>query len=91
MLLVTQEALEGFPDFIIGGQGIRILRYVNDLALLATKGTVLEVVNDRPIEIRRKYGMDMNLEKTKVMKISRQPYPVQIMVDKKQMGIQLFW
>jgi hypothetical protein len=27
--------------------------------------------------------MEMNVEKTKVMKISRHPSPVQIMVDKK--------
>jgi hypothetical protein len=31
--------------------------------------------------------MEMNVEKTKVMKISRHPSPVQIMVDKKQVGI----
>jgi hypothetical protein len=27
--------------------------------------------------------MDMNVEKTKVMRISRQPYPTQIMIGKK--------
>jgi hypothetical protein len=30
------------------------------------------------------YGMEMNVEKTKVMRISRQPSPVTIMIDQKQ-------
>jgi hypothetical protein len=30
---------------------------------------------DRLIEIGRHYGMEMNVEKTKVMRISRQPSP----------------
>ena len=29
--------------------------------------------------------MEMNVEKTKVMRISRQPFPVQIMIDQKQL------
>ena len=31
------------------------------------------------------YGMEMNVEKTKVMSISRQPSPVAIKVDQKQL------
>jgi hypothetical protein len=30
------------------------------------------------------YGMEMNVEKTKVMKISRQPSPMEIMIDQKK-------
>jgi hypothetical protein len=37
---------------------------------------------DKLIEIGRCYGMEMNVEKTKVMRISRQPSPVTIMKDK---------
>ncbi|PNF41645.1 hypothetical protein B7P43_G07643 [Cryptotermes secundus] len=40
---------------------------------------------DRLIEIGRCYGMEMNVEKTKVMKISRQPTPVTIKIDQKQL------
>ena len=29
--------------------------------------------------------MEMNMEKTKVMRISRQPFPVKIMIDQKQL------
>ena len=30
-------------------------------------------------------GMEMNVEKTKVMRISRQPFPVKVMIDQKQL------
>ena len=40
---------------------------------------------DKLIEIGRCYGKEMNVEKTKVMRISRQPSPVAIMIDQKQL------
>jgi hypothetical protein len=40
---------------------------------------------DRLIEIGRCYGMEMNVEKTKVMRISRQPTPVTIKIDQRQL------
>jgi hypothetical protein len=40
---------------------------------------------DKLNEIGGCYGMEMNVEKTKVMRISRQPFPVKIMIDQKQL------
>jgi hypothetical protein len=37
------------------------------------------------IEIGRCYGMEMNVEKTGVMRISKQPSPLTIMIDQKQL------
>ena len=37
------------------------------------------------IEIGRRSGMEMNVEKTKVMRTSRQPFPVKVMIDQKQL------
>jgi hypothetical protein len=37
------------------------------------------------IEIGRCYGMEINVGKTKVMRISRQPFPVKTMIDQKQL------
>ena len=37
---------------------------------------------DKLIEVGRCYGMEMNVEKTKVVRISRQPSPVTIMIGK---------
>jgi hypothetical protein len=66
---LTKQALEGFGDFKIGGQVIGTVRYADDLVLLAREETVLQGVVDRLIEIGRCYGMEMNVGKTKVMKI----------------------
>jgi hypothetical protein len=82
---ITKEALEGFGDFKIGGQVIRTVKYADDLVLLAREEKVLQGVVDRLIEIGRLYGMEMNMGKTKVMKISRQPSPMKIMIDQKQL------
>jgi len=46
---------------------------------------VLPDMVDKLIEIGRCYGMELNVEKTKVMRISRQPLPVNIIVDQKQL------
>jgi len=40
---------------------------------------------DKLIEIGRCCVMEMNVEKTKVMRIPRQPFPVKIMIDQKQL------
>jgi hypothetical protein len=53
--------------------------------LLAKKETILQGMTDRLIQFGRCYGMKMTVEEAKVMRISRQPSPVQIMIDQKQM------
>jgi hypothetical protein len=40
---------------------------------------------DKLIEIGGCYGMEMNVEKTKVKRISKQTTPVKIMIDQKQL------
>jgi hypothetical protein len=68
---LTKEALVGFGDFKIGGQVIHTVKYADDYVLLAKEEKVLQGMFDRLIEIGRRYGMEMNVEKTKVMRISR--------------------
>jgi hypothetical protein len=46
------------------------------LMLLAKEEKVLQKMIDKLIEIGKCNGMDMNVEKTKVMRISKQPFPV---------------
>ena len=57
----------------------------DNLVLLAKEKKVLQDMIDKLIEIGRCSGMEMNVEKTKVMRISRQPFPVEIMIDQKQL------
>jgi hypothetical protein len=61
------------------------VKYADDLVLMAKEETVLQNMIDKLIETGGYYGMEMNVEKTKVMRISRQPSPVTIMIDQKQL------
>jgi hypothetical protein len=82
---LTKEALDGLGDFTIGGQIIQTVKYADDLVLMAKEETVLEDTIDKLIEIGRCCGMEVNVEKTKVMRISRQPSSVTKMIDQKQL------
>jgi len=73
----TKEAFEGFGDFKTGGQVIRTMKYADDLAL---QGMI-----ERLTEIGQCYVMERYVETTKVMRISREPSPIQIMTDQKQL------
>ena len=52
---------------------------------MAREETVLQSMIDKLIETGSCYGMVINVEKTKVMRISRQPSPVTIIIDQKQL------
>jgi len=83
---LTREALDGLGDFNIGGQIIQTLKYADDFVLMAKEEKVLQGMIDKLIKIGSCCGMEMNVEKTKVMRISRQPSPVTIMIDQKKTG-----
>ena len=83
---LTKEALDGLGDFNIGGQIIQTVKYADDLVLIAKEETVLKGMIDKLIEIGSCYGMEMNAEKTKLRRISRQPSPVTIMINQKKTG-----
>jgi hypothetical protein len=61
------------------------VKFADDLVLLAREENVLQGTVDRLNEIGKRYGMEMSVEKTKVMRISRQPAPMKLMIDQKQL------
>ena len=65
---LTKEALEGLGDSKIGGQIIHTVKYADDLVLLAKEEKVLQDMIDKLTEIGRCYGMEMDVEKTNVMR-----------------------
>ena len=75
---LTKEALDGLGDFNIGGQIIQTVKYADDLVLMAKEETVLKGMIDKLIETCRCYGMEMNVEEKKVMRISS---PVTITIE----------
>ena len=52
---------------------------------MANEETPLRGMTDKLIETGRSYGMEMNVEKTKVVRISRKPSQVTIMIEQKQL------
>jgi hypothetical protein len=60
------------------------VKYADDLVLVGMEEMVLQGMINGVSEIGSCCGMKINLEKTKVMRISTQPPPVQ-MTDKKQL------
>ena len=50
---------------------IQTVKYADDLVLMAKEETVIQGMIDKLIETGRYYGMEMNVEKTKVIRISR--------------------
>jgi hypothetical protein len=63
-----------------------MVKYADDLVLLAKEETVLQSMTDMLIEVGRVYGMEINVEKTKKMRTSSQPTPLHIKIDKKTGG-----
>jgi hypothetical protein len=57
----------------------------DDLVLLAKEEMVLQDMIVKLTEIGRCYGMEMNVEESKVMRISRQLFPVKLTTDQKQL------
>ena len=68
-----------------GGGIIQNVKYADDLVLMAKEETVLQGMIDKLIETYKYYGMEINVEKTKVMWISRQPSPITITIDQKEL------
>jgi hypothetical protein len=73
---LSVTAPEGSEDIPIE-QIIFTVKYTDDF--------VLQGMIERLIKIERYYGMEMSVEKMKVMRISREPPQIQIVVDKKQL------
>jgi hypothetical protein len=63
------------------------LKYADDLVLLAREEMVLQCRIERLIDVRKCYGMEMDVGmKTEVTRFSRQPSLIRIMIDQKQLG-----
>jgi hypothetical protein len=61
----------------------RRVKCAGDRVVFAKEDTVLHAMIDRLVEVGRCYGMEKNVEKSKVTRISWQPYQIQIMIDQK--------
>jgi len=62
------------------------MTYADKLVLLAKEETVIKGAIDSLNDIRICYGMEMYVEITEVIRISRKPSPVQIITNQKQLA-----
>jgi hypothetical protein len=58
----------------IGGQVLQTLKYAGDLAQLPKEETLQQRMIDKPDEVGRCCGMEMTMENTTVLKISRKTF-----------------
>lgn len=56
-----------------------------ELVLQAKGEMVLQVMSEKLTENDRCYEMEMNVGRTKVMRITREPSPLQIVIDQKHL------
>ena len=79
---LIKEALAEVRDFKIGGRIINKVRFVDDIA--KTKGELQDMVN-RLVDTGRKYRMEINIDKSQVMRVSRSNESLQIEVNNREL------
>ena len=82
---LAKEALDGVGDFMIGGRVINTIKYADDLVLLAKNEETLQAMMDRMVETGKSYGMDINIDKSKVMRISKRDKPLRIVMGNQEL------
>jgi hypothetical protein len=60
------------------------VKYIDGTVLLLQEQTVLQGMVGRLTDTGRCHGMEINVDKAVVIRISRQPFPAQIMTNQKQ-------
>jgi hypothetical protein len=71
--------------FNIGGQIIETVKYGDDVALMPKEETALQGMIEKLIKIGICYGMELKVNETEVLRISRHPSSVTITIGQKQL------
>ena len=76
-----KDALTDIGDFKIGGRIINKVRFADDTAIIAKTQEELQDMVNRLVDTGRKYGMEANIDKSQVMRVSRSNESFKIKVD----------
>lgn len=68
---IFREALEGQQGIKINGQPINNIRYADDTAIIASSLTDLQQLVERVKEHSERYGLNLNISKTKYMLVTK--------------------
>jgi len=74
---LTKETFKVFGGFKIGRRVNRKVKHADGLVLLEKEEALPHGMPESLHDIGRRYGMEMNVEKTNVMRNSRQPSAIQ--------------
>ena len=66
-----KETLAVIGDFKIGGKIVNKIRFADDTAIIAKTQEELQDVVNTLVDNGRKYGMEINIDKSQVMRVSR--------------------
>ena len=66
-----KEASTEVGDFKIGGRIISKVRFADDTAIIDKTQEELQGMVNRLVDTGRKYGMEINIDKSQVMRVSR--------------------
>lgn len=78
---LAKNALEGKRDFEAGSRITETMKYANDLVLMVNEETIQDIPDW--LEETRNLGMEINVEKPKVMRISGNEKLLRIIVETK--------
>jgi len=79
---MMKEALDDLKEGLcVGGELVQSIRYADDQAMTANTEKGLQNFLDETNKVVKKYGMKINIKKTKVMKIGRKPSTIKLTVD----------
>ena len=79
------EALIEVRDFKIRGRIIDKVRFANDIAIIAKTQEELQDMVNNFVDNGRKYGMEINIDKSQVMSVSRSNKSLQIKVNNREL------
>ena len=79
------EALTEVGDFKIGGRIVNKVRFADDTAIIAKTQEELQDMVNRLVDTGRKYGMDINIDKSQVMRVSMSNESLQIKVNNREL------
>ena len=80
-----KEALAEVGDFKIGGRIINKVRFADDTAIIAKAQEELQDMVNRLVYTGKKYGMEIVIDKSQVMIVSRSNESLQLKVNNREL------
>jgi Reverse transcriptase (RNA-dependent DNA polymerase). len=82
---LIKETLAEVRNFKIRGRIINKVRFADDTAIIAETQEKLQDMVNALVDIGRKYDLEINIDKSQVMKVSRSNEPLQIKVNTREL------